>query len=66
MTDEKGRSDGGTTPIETGEAGEGSSTSIDRPRLTPQGRTAPEASGEDSTNPMGSGAKGGQPSKAEG
>ena len=39
--------------------------SIDRPRLTPQGRTAPEASGEDSTDPKG-GAKQGQPDKAEG
>jgi hypothetical protein len=40
--------------------------SIDRPRLTPQGRTSPDPSGEDSTNPMGEGAKPGQPDKAEG
>jgi hypothetical protein len=39
---------------------------IDAPRLTPQGRENPEASGEDSTNPMGEGAKKGQSSKAEG
>jgi hypothetical protein len=40
--------------------------SIDRPRLTPQGRASPEASGEDSTNPEGAGAKPGQKDKAEG
>jgi hypothetical protein len=40
--------------------------SIDRPRLTPQGRTDPEAGGEDSTNPMGEGAKQTQGDKAEG
>ena len=40
--------------------------SIERPRLTPQGRTSPEEEGEDSTNPMGEGAKSGQGSKAEG
>jgi hypothetical protein len=39
--------------------------SIDRPRLTPQGRADPEG-GEDSTNPTGEGAKQGQPDKAEG
>jgi len=39
---------------------------ISAPRLTPQGRENPEASGEDSTNPMGEGAKKGQSSKAEG
>jgi hypothetical protein len=39
---------------------------IDAPRLTPQGRENPDASGEDSTNPMGEGAKKGQSSKAEG
>jgi len=39
---------------------------IDAPRLTPQGREDPEASGEDSTNPMGEGAKKGQSDKAEG
>ena len=36
---------------------------IDGPRLTPQGRDAPD--GEDATDPSG-GAKSGQPSKAEG
>ncbi len=40
--------------------------SIDRPRLTPQGRNSPDEEGEDSTNPMGEGAKQGQGSKAEG
>jgi hypothetical protein len=40
--------------------------SIDRPRLTPQGRTHPDEDGEDSTNPMGDGAKPGQGDKAEG
>ncbi len=40
--------------------------SIDRPRLTPQGRTSDGPEGEDSTNPMGEGAKQGQGDKAEG
>jgi hypothetical protein len=40
--------------------------SIEKPRLTPQGRNAPDESGEDSTNPMGEGAKQGQGDKAEG
>ena len=40
--------------------------SVDGPRLTPQGRTDPDAEGEDSTNPMGEGAKKGQSDKAEG
>lgn len=39
---------------------------IAAPRLTPQGRTGEGADGEDATNPMGSGAKTGQPDKAEG
>jgi len=39
---------------------------ISAPRLTPQGRENPEASGEDSTDPMGEGAKKGQSDKAEG
>lgn len=39
---------------------------IDAPRLTPQGRENPNTSGEDSTNPMGEGAKKGQGNKAEG
>jgi hypothetical protein len=40
--------------------------SIDRPRLTPQGRTGEKASGTDATDPGGSGAKHGQGDKAEG
>jgi hypothetical protein len=40
--------------------------SIDRPRLTPQGRASPEAAGEDATTPKGAGAKPGQKDKAEG
>ena len=40
--------------------------SVDGPRLTPQGRTDPDGEGEDSTNPMGEGAKQGQGDKAEG
>ncbi len=40
--------------------------SIDRPRLTPQGRTDDDPTGEDSTNPMGEGAKQGQGGKPEG
>jgi hypothetical protein len=40
--------------------------SIDRPRLTPQGRADPSGEGEDSTDPMGEGAKQGQGDKAEG
>lgn len=40
--------------------------SIDHPRLTPQGRTDDSPDGEDSTNPMGEGAKKGQSDKAEG
>ncbi|WP_230529847.1 hypothetical protein [Microvirga roseola] len=39
---------------------------ISAPRLTPQGRDDPSAKGEDSTKPMGAGAKKGQPDKAEG
>jgi hypothetical protein len=37
-----------------------------RPRLTPQNRADPAADGEDATAPSGSGAKQGQPGKAEG
>jgi hypothetical protein len=44
----------------------GEYASIDRPRLTPQGRTDPDASGEDSTDPASSGAKQGQGDKSEG
>ena len=39
---------------------------IDRPRLTPQGRTDEKASGADATDLSGSGAKQGQGDKAEG
>jgi hypothetical protein len=39
--------------------------SIDKPRLTPQGRTDPSGQGEDSTKP-GGGVKQGQGDKAEG
>ena len=35
-------------------------------RLTPQGRTDPDSSGEDATDPVGAGAKQGQSDKAEG
>jgi hypothetical protein len=40
--------------------------SVDGPRLTPQGRTDPDAGGEDATDPSGKGAKQGQGDKAEG
>ena len=40
--------------------------SIDRPRLTPQGRTDPHASGQDATYPGGKGEKQGLPDKPEG
>ena len=40
--------------------------SIDRPRLTPQNRTGDEPAGEDSTKPIGQGARQGQSDKAEG
>jgi hypothetical protein len=39
---------------------------IEAPRLTPQGREDPSGKGKDSTDPQGSGAKKGQPGKAEG
>ena len=55
----------GATPLER-EAGEGGNASIDAPRLTPQGRTSPDASGSDATAPGGEGAAKGQPDKAEG
>lgn len=55
------------TTTESGGEMEGTNTSIDRPRLTPQGRTDPSASGSDETSPTpGETEKGGQPSKAEG
>ena len=40
-------------------------TDIAAPRLTPQGRTDPDAAGEDATDPNG-GAKTGQSNQAEG
>jgi len=45
---------------------EASEEDISAPRLTPQGRTGPDEAGEDSTDPMGKGAKKGQGDKAEG
>ena len=42
-----------------------SEADIAAPRLTPQGRTGPAGKGEDSTDPMGQGAKKGQGDKAE-
>jgi len=46
---------------------EGTNSSIDRPRLTPQARTNPDAEGGDDTSPTpGEQEKQGQPSKAEG
>jgi hypothetical protein len=39
---------------------------IDRPRLTPQGRTDPDDEGEDRTAPDGGMVGGGQPNPAEG
>lgn len=47
-------------------SGRATDADIDAPRLTPQGRQNPDASGEDSTDPMGEGAKKGQSDKAEG
>lgn len=40
--------------------------SVEGPRLTPQGRADPDGTGEDATDPMGTGAKQGQRDKAEG
>ena len=40
--------------------------SVDGPRLTPQGRADPDAEGDDSTDPTGTGAKQGRRGKAEG
>lgn len=40
--------------------------SIDRPRLTPQERASTDGDRQDSTNPMGEGAKQGQGDKSEG
>jgi hypothetical protein len=46
---------------------EGTNASIERPRLTPQARTNPDAEGSDDTSPMpDEQEKQGQPSKAEG
>jgi hypothetical protein len=47
-------------------SGQATDEDISAPRLTPQGRENPEASGEDATDPMGEGAKKGQSDKAEG
>jgi hypothetical protein len=65
MTKSAGSASSGNTPIEQDDT-EGGNASIDAPRLTPQGRTSPEASGTDSTAPSGKGAAQGQPDKAEG
>ena len=46
-------------------SGQATEEDISAPRLTPQGRENPEASGEDSTDPMGEGAQKGQSDKAE-
>jgi len=53
------------TPLDENPA-DGGNTSIDRPRLTPQGRTSPDPQGTDATSPSGDGAKQGQSDKAEG
>jgi hypothetical protein len=65
MSKSAGSASGGKTPIEQ-EDSDGVNGSIDAPRLTPQGRASPEASGTDSTAPSGKGAATGQPDKAEG
>lgn len=46
--------------------GQATDKDIERPRLTPQGRASPDASGTDTTNPSGQGARKGQGGKAEG
>jgi hypothetical protein len=51
---------------DTGKSDEATEKDISAPRLTPQGRDDLNATGEDSTNPMGEGAKKGQSDKAEG
>ena len=65
MSKSAGSASGGNTPVEQ-EGTEGGNASIDAPRLTPQGRASPDASGTDSTAPSGKGAAQGQPDKAEG
>jgi hypothetical protein len=65
MSKSAGSASGGNTPIEQDDS-DGGNASIDAPRLTPQGRASPEASGTDSTAPSGNGAAKGQPDKAEG
>ena len=65
MSKSSGSASGGKTPIEQ-EDTDGGNASIDAPRLTPQGRASPDASGTDSTAPSGEGAAQGQPDKAEG
>lgn len=62
---------GVTSHTEDGKPGQGKDTmkdagvGIDGPRLTPQGRSSPDAAGEDETDPQG-GVKNGQSDKAEG
>lgn len=62
---------GVTSNTQDGRPGQGegtmkdAGTGIDRPRLTPQGRTGPDAAGEDETSPR-DGVETGQPDKAEG
>ena len=65
MTRSPGSASSGKTPIEQ-EQTDGGNVSIDAPRLTPQGRASPDASGTDSTAASGEGAAQGQPDKAEG
>jgi hypothetical protein len=61
MSASSSNQDGKSAPDTMKDAGKG----IDGPRLTPQGRSDPDAAGEDETSPQG-GAKQGQTSKAEG
>ncbi len=55
-----------TGPDHAKPASQATEDDIAAPRLTPQGRTDPDADGEDATDPSGQGAKTGQPDKAEG
>ena len=55
----------GTENAEDARKTEDTESAIDGPRLTPQGRTGEDASGEDETDPMG-GVKTGQVDPAEG
>lgn len=65
LTTSTGSASGGKTPIDQ-DGTDGSNGSIDAPRLTPQGRASPDASGTDTTAPSGKGAAQGQPDRAEG